>query len=120
MTKNIAEFDMESWRITEIDMKTEFFLFASTVYLLNNEIMVIGGLNNAIEDKPSFSDHVIKITCNNDGTHTENEYNISKLPHMIRPRGCMASLYHEDYVYVFGGVNYDDSKIILWIILLLI
>ena len=31
-----------------------------------------------------------------------------QLPSMFTKRGCFATIYHEGFVYVFGGINYSD------------
>lgn len=30
------------------------------------------------------------------------------IPNMFTKRGCFAGLYHEGFVYAFGGINYSD------------
>lgn len=100
---------MHEWKIHEITMKSHFYPFSSTVYLPNNDFLVMGGLNDSIVDKPCFTDQVLKIS-EIIITPLENLYTVSEYPHMIRSRGCFASIYAFDYVYVFGGVNYDNEK----------
>lgn len=90
-------------------MKSNFFPFSGTVYLPNSDFLVIGGLNNVIQDKPAFSDQTI---CVKEVVVSplENFYTTSEYPHMIRARGCFACIYTFGQVFVFGGTNYDNGK----------
>ena len=39
----------------------------------------------------------------------QNNYKEKKLSNMITKRGCMAAVYHEGFLYCFGGINYVDK-----------
>ncbi|CAI2386952.1 unnamed protein product [Moneuplotes crassus] len=110
MTKTIAEFVDEEWKIHSINMKTHFFPFSRTVYLPNNDFLVIGGLNQIVEDKPKFSDQVLKVS-EVIISPFQNFFTVNESPHMKRPRGCFASVFENGCVYVLGGFNYFDKEL---------
>ena len=99
-----------NWKLHEVKMKTPFFAFSRTVYLPNNDFLVIGGLNDIVKERPYFTDQVIKIS-EVVLSPLQNFYVANQMPFLIKPRGWFASIYHEEYVYVFGGFNYDDREI---------
>jgi len=39
----------------------------------------------------------------------QNRYIERQLPSMITKRGCMTAVFHEGYIYCFGGINYTDK-----------
>lgn len=98
-----------SWKLHEVKMKTNFFAFSRTTFLPNNEFLVIGGLNDIVKERPYFTDQVIKIS-EIVISPLQNFYVANQMPFLIKPRGCFATIYHDDYVYVFGGFNYDDRE----------
>ena len=70
--------------------------------------MVLGGLDDSIPNRPSFKSSAILISEVPVNSY-ENMYVEKKLPDMLHRRGCMASVLHEGYVYVFGGLNYTEK-----------
>lgn len=110
LTKTVAEFVNEKWEIHEVNMKTYFFPFSSTIYLPNNDFLVIGGLNQIVEDKPHFTDQVLKV---NEiiVSPFQNFYSVNEIVNLNRPRGCFASVYEDGFVYVFGGFNYFEKEL---------
>lgn len=101
------------WKLHEVKMKTHFFAFSRITYLPNNDFLVIGGLNDIVKERPYFTDQVIKIS-EIVPSPLQNFYVANQMPFLIKPRGCFATIYHEDYVYVFGGFNYDEREMRYW------
>ena len=109
MTKTVAEFVEDKWEIHEINMKNHFFPFSRISYLPNSDFLVIGGLNQIVEDKPHFTDQVLKIS-EVVVSPFEHFYSANEIVNLNRPRGCFASVYEDGWVYVFGGFNYFDKE----------
>lgn len=71
-------------------------------------MVVLGGLNDRVPNRPSFDASAILITEKPINSY-ENQYSETRLPDMLERRGCMAALLHEGYIYVIGGLNYTDK-----------
>ena len=63
---------------------------------------MIGGLNDLIVDKPTFSSRNLRIkeTALN---FLESRYDCKEMEVMRLKRGCHASVYLNDMIYVIGG-----------------
>ena len=48
--------------MVDAQMKSEFLPFSTSVYLPNQDIIVLGGLNDQNQNKPQFSSKCILIT----------------------------------------------------------
>jgi len=57
LTKKLGEYDIENdfWSSVESQVETPFLAFSKSVYLPNGDIIVMGGLDDEIPQKPSFS-----------------------------------------------------------------
>lgn len=54
--------DNKFWTSSECKSEIPFFAFSATVYLANKAILVIGGFNDEVEGRKTFSSRVLKIT----------------------------------------------------------
>ena len=106
------EYDVENDFWTPVEVKTDkFYLaFSRIIYLPNQDMIVIGGLDDSIPSKPTFTERTILIQEIPVNSY-DNIYIQSTLKPMQIMRGCFAALYHEGYAWVFGGVNYTDKVI---------
>lgn len=89
-------------------MERPFLAFSKTVYLPNNDIMVIGGLDDFVPNKPTFSAKsflIQEVPVNS----YDNLYIQNNLKPMQSKRGCFSAIYHEGFVFVFGGLNYTEK-----------
>ena len=109
MTGTVAEYDVdaERWRSISAHVRPEFLPFSKTVYLSNRDMLVIGGLNQEIPQKPQFSSQcmLLKEVELND---FERVYVPEQLCSMHTKRGCFSTVSLNGFVYVFGGINYSD------------
>ena len=96
------------WINQATDVKAPFSAFSAAVYLPGQDIAIIGGLDDSVPNKPSFRSSVTLISEVPLNSY-DNKYVEKRLPDMNIRRGCMASLYHEGYIYVFGGLNYTEK-----------
>lgn len=57
LSKNVGEYDIENdfWNSVESKVDKQFLPFSRTVYLPNQDMIVMGGLNDEIPNKPTFS-----------------------------------------------------------------
>ena len=106
------EYDVENEFWTPVEMKTErnFYPFSRTVYLPNQDIRVLGGMDDADPYRPMFSEKVQMIQEVPMNSY-ENVYMITNLKPMTVMRGCFTAIFHEGWVWAFGGVNYQDKVI---------
>jgi hypothetical protein len=63
LTKKLCEYDVENDFWTPVEVKTDkiFLAFSRTVYLPNQDMIIIGGLDDSIPGKPGFSERAILI-----------------------------------------------------------
>ena len=56
MTRMIAEYDVTNdfWTATEAQIDYLFLPFSTTVYLPNQDLVVLGGLDDLIPNRPTF------------------------------------------------------------------
>ena len=110
LSKKIGEYDIDSdfWSSCDAQVKRQFLAFSKSVYLPNQNIMILGGLNDEIPNKPTFSAQSIMLT-ETPLNQYENLYVPTHLSNMITKRGCFSAVYHENYIFVFGGLNYTDK-----------
>ena len=106
----IGEYDVTNdfWTVADANVSQPFRPFSTTVYLPNQDLMVIGGLDDMIPNKPTFQASAFIIQEQPVNSY-ENIYREKRLPDMIERRGCAAALYHEGYIYVIGGLNYTEK-----------
>lgn len=112
LSKTVAEYNIDAinpaWELYEWKTNLDFLPFCGFAYLPNFHIMSIGGLNNKIPGKHTFSSRWVKIKIEN--------YNYEKLDNLItydcedlRPmkvkRGLMGTVFMNGHVYVAGGVT---------------
>jgi len=55
MSKNVGEYDLANGYWTVSESKQLFFPFSRTIFLPSQDFLVIGGLNDQVAKKPSFS-----------------------------------------------------------------
>ena len=110
LTNKIAEYDVTNdfWIAQEADMKHSFSAFSAAVYCPGQDIVIAGGLDDSVPNRPSFKSGATLI-CEVPQNSYENKYIEKKLPDMQHRRGCMASVFHEGYIYVLGGLNYTEK-----------
>jgi len=110
LSKMIAEYDVNNdfWTATEARMSSPFRPFSTTVYLPNQDLVVLGGLDSRVPNRPTFQASVILISERPLDSY-ENIYEETRLPDMLERRGCTAALFHEGYIYVIGGLNYSEK-----------
>lgn len=73
-------------------------------------MIVIGGMDDSIPSKPVFIERTILIQEVPVNSY-DNVYVQSTLSPMVIGRGCFCAIYHEGFVWAFGGVNYVDKVI---------
>lgn len=71
-------------------------------------MLVIGGLNDEIPNKPTFSSSVFKITEVPVNIY-DSLYMAQQMHNMITKRGCFAAIYLHGFVFVLGGLNYTHK-----------
>lgn len=56
LSKMIAEYDVQNdfWTATEAKTLTPFRPFSTTVYLPNQDLIVLGGLDDRVPNRPTF------------------------------------------------------------------
>lgn len=110
LTQQVGEYDVTNdfWKFQAAEISSLFNAFSSLVALPSHDLMVIGGLDDSIPNRPSFTNHCFLIQEVPEDAYT-NRYVEKHLPSMITRRGCMSSVYHEGYIYSFGGINYTDK-----------
>ena len=108
----MGEYDIENdyWIAAECHMSDNFMAFSKSVYLPNQDILVMGGLDDSVPNKPSFVSKVISLTELPMNIY-ESVYSPTTLASMKTKRGCFAAIYSHgtQLVYVFGGLNYSDK-----------
>ena len=115
LSKNIGEYDIENdfWNSVESKVNKPFLPFSRTVYLPNQDMIVMGGLNDEIPNKPTFSWHVFTITEVPINVY-DSVYVTKQKSNMITKRGCFSSLFLYGFVFVFGGLNYTHKIMRYW------
>jgi len=110
LSKKLMEYDIENdfWTETELRLERNFFPFSRSVYLPNQDIIVLGGMDDADPYRPVFTERVFMIQEVPKDSY-DNVYLITNLKPMQMMRGCFAAIYHEGWVWAFGGVNYQDK-----------
>ena len=63
MSRMIAEYDVTNdfWTATEAQIDYLFLPFSTTVYLPNQDLVVLGGLDDLIPNRPTFQASVTMI-----------------------------------------------------------
>ena len=63
MTRMVAEYDVTNdfWTATEAEIEYLFLPFSTTVYLPNQDLVVLGGLDDLIPNRPTFQASVTMI-----------------------------------------------------------
>ena len=63
LTNRIAEYDVTNdfWTSTEARMESIFRPFSQTVYLPNQDIVVLGGLDDSTPNRPTFKGSALLI-----------------------------------------------------------
>ena len=63
MSRMIAEYDVTNdfWTATEAQIDYLFLPFSTTVYLPNQDLVVLGGLDDLIPNRPTFQASVNMI-----------------------------------------------------------
>ena len=112
LTKKLTEYDVENDFWTPCEVKTDkvFFALSRVVYLPNQDMIIIGGLDDSIPSKPTFTERTILIQEVPVNSY-DNIYIQTTLKPMVIMRGLFAAIYHEGFVWAFGGVNYTDKVI---------
>jgi hypothetical protein len=110
LSTKIGEYDIENdfWSSVNAQIKKPFLPFSRTVYLPNQDMIVMGGLNDEIPNKPTFSAHTLKITEVPVNIY-DSMYVTKQMNNMISKRGCFTALYQYGFVFVFGGLNYTHK-----------
>lgn len=110
LSTKIGEYDIENdfWASVNAQIKKPFLPFSRTVYLPNQDMIVMGGLNDEIPNKPTFSSHVLKITEVPVNVY-DSLYVTKQMNNMVTKRGCFTGLYQYGFVFVFGGLNYTHK-----------
>jgi len=110
MSKNIAEYDLANayWTVSEAKTTIPFYPFSRTVFLPDGDFLVIGGLNDQIVNKTSFTDEVFWISEWAVNSY-ESVYDVKKIASLLRKRGCFSAVFVNSTVFVFGGLNYTDK-----------
>jgi len=110
LSKKIGEYDIENdfWQAVDAQVDRPFLAFSKTIYLPNNDMLVVGGLDDYIPNKPTFSARVTLLQELPVNSY-DNKYKSTPLRPMHHKRGCMAGLFHEGIAFVFGGLNYTEK-----------
>ncbi|CDW71550.1 kelch motif family protein [Stylonychia lemnae] len=111
-TKKIGEYELDTkiWTLTDAQVSQIFLPFSRTVYLPNQDLVNLGGLDDSIPSKPFFTQNcemLSQVAFNED----ENLYVPTSLHQMRIGRGCFSACYHDEMIYVFGGVNLEEGVI---------
>jgi len=112
MSKTVAEYDvdnpLEGWITSNCKTSLDFFPFSAFAYLPNYQILSIGGLNNKIPNKSTFSSRVVRVNIQNLNLKKLDElvyYSCEEMQSMNIPRGMMGCTRSNGYIYVAGGVS---------------
>ena len=110
LSTKMGEYDIENdfWNSVDAQVTKPFLPFSRTVYLPNQDLIVMGGLNDEIPNKPTFSSHVLKITEVPVNVY-DSMYIAKQKNNMLTKRGCFTALYQYGFVFVFGGLNYTHK-----------
>jgi len=110
LTQQVAEYDVTNdfWKFQTAEISSLFNAFSALVTLPSHDLVVIGGLDDSVPNRPAFANSCFMIQEVPEDAYT-NRYIEKHLPSMITRRGCMAAVYHEGYIYCFGGINYTDK-----------
>jgi hypothetical protein len=110
LSTKIGEYDIENdfWDSVNAQIKKPFLPFSRTVYLPNQDMIVMGGLNDEIPNKPTFSAHALKITEVPVNIY-DSMYVTKQMNNMVTKRGCFTAIYQYGFVFVFGGLNYTHK-----------
>jgi len=110
LTNKVAEYDISNdfWSMQKAEIAQPFNAFSASVFLPSQDIAVIGGLDDTIPNKPAFTNKCMLIQEMPVDSY-QNRYIEKQLPSMITKRGCMTAVFHEGYIYCFGGINYTDK-----------
>ena len=110
LSTKIGEYDIENdfWNSVNAQIKKPFLPFSRTVYLPNQDLVVMGGLNDEIPNKPTFSALVLKITEVPVNVY-DSLYVTKQMNNMIMKRGCFTGIYQYGFVFAFGGLNYTHK-----------
>jgi hypothetical protein len=90
MGKEVAELIDGEWKLEEVSMRGHFFPFSKIEYLSKNEFLVMGGLNDTVNDKPHFTDQVLKVT-EVVVSPLKHFYAVNQVVNLNRHRGCFTS-----------------------------
>eukprot|EP00347_Sterkiella_histriomuscorum_P013022 403366312 len=109
-TKKIAEFELDThlWTLTDAQVSQIFLPYSRSVYLPNQDLVNLGGLDDSIPSKPHFTqtcEMLSQVSFNDD----ENLYVPTPLHQMRKGRGCFSACYHDEFIYVLGGVNMEEG-----------
>eukprot|EP00347_Sterkiella_histriomuscorum_P008465 403344995 len=110
LSKKIGEYDIDNdyWQAVDAQVDRPFLAFSRTIYLPNQDMIVIGGLDDFIPNKPTFSAQCILISEVPLNSY-DNLYVQNPLKSMISKRGCFAAIFHEGQIFVMGGLNYTEK-----------
>lgn len=110
LSKKIGEYDIgnDFWQASDAQVDRPFLAFSRTVYLPNQDMVVMGGLDDFIPNKPTFSAACLLIAEVPLNSY-DNLYVQHTLKSMTHKRGCFSALFHEGMVFVFGGLNYTEK-----------
>jgi len=73
-------------------------------------MIVMGGYDDSVPSKPTFSERTVLVQEVPVNSY-DNMYIQTNLKPMLIMRGCFAAIYHEGFVWAFGGINYTDKVI---------
>ena len=110
LTSKVAEYDIcnDFWSMRKAETTHPFNAFSASVFLPSQDIAVIGGLDDSVPNKPSFTNKCLFVQELPVDSY-QNRYVEKPVASMITKRGCMTAVYHEGYIYCFGGINYTDK-----------
>ena len=110
LSTKIGEYDIENdfWNSVNAQIKKPFLPFSRTIYLPNQDMIVLGGLNDEIPNKPTFSSLVLKITEIPVNVY-DSMYVTKQMNNMTIKRGCFTGIYQYGFIFVFGGLNYTHK-----------
>lgn len=63
LSKKLMEYDIENDFWTPVEVKTDriYLAFSRTVYLPNQDMIVIGGMDDSVPSKPIFTERALLI-----------------------------------------------------------
>ena len=110
LSKKLGEYDIENdfWNSVDSHIDKPFLPFSRSVYLPNQDMVVMGGLNDEIPNKPTFSSQTIKISEVPINVY-DSVYSAELLNNMITKRGCFAAIYQYGFIFAIGGLNYTHK-----------